>query len=90
MAYGWSDLVGNVGVALIILAYLGLQLERLDGRGLPYSLANAVGAALILVSLYHDFNLSAFVIEIFWIVISLIGVWRWACRRRPTPASGGR
>jgi hypothetical protein len=90
MGYGWSDLAGNVGVALIILAYLGLQLGRIDGRGLHYSLANAFGAALILVSLAYDFNLSAFIIEIFWIAISLIGVWRGYRRERQNPASEGR
>jgi VIT1/CCC1 family predicted Fe2+/Mn2+ transporter len=77
MSYSWSDLVGNIGVALIILAYLGLQLGRLDGRDLAYSVANAIGAALVIVSLMRDFNLSAFVIEAFWVAISLIGIWRW-------------
>ena len=83
MSYTWTDLVGNLGVALVILAYLGLQLERLDARGLAYSAANAVGAAMILVSLSRDFNLSAVVIEVFWVGISLLGIWRWQ-RRRPT------
>lgn len=81
MSYSWSDLVGNVGVAFIILAYLGLQLGRLDGRGPAYSFANAVGAALVIVSLAYDFNLSAFVIEAFWVLISLIGIWRWLRQR---------
>ena len=86
MSYSWTDLVGNAGVAMIILAYLGLQLERLDGRGLAYSVVNAVGAALILVSLLEDFNLSAFVIEIFWIAISLIGIWRGLRQEPAAPA----
>jgi hypothetical protein len=38
-----------------------------------YSLANALGAVLILVSLYFDFNLSAVIIELFWAAISLMG-----------------
>lgn len=84
MNYSWSDLLGNVGVALIILAYLGIQLGRLDARGLGYSVANAVGALLVLVSLIQDFNLSAFIIEAFWVLISLIGIWRWLRRRAQT------
>ena len=82
MSYTWTDLVGNLGVALVILAYLGLQLERLDARGLVYSAANAVGAVMILVSLSRDFNLSAVAIEVFWVGISLLGIWRWHRRRR--------
>lgn len=76
MEYGWFDFVGNVGVGLIILSYLGIQLNRLSARGLTYSLVNAVGAVLILVSLYYNFNLSSFIIEIFWIGISLVGIVR--------------
>ncbi len=80
--YGWPDFVGNVGVALIILAYLALQLGKLDGRSLAYSAMNAVGAALVLVSLWFDFNLSAFIIEAFWVAISLIGIVRSLRARR--------
>ena len=75
-AYSWPDFVGNIGVALIVLAYLGLQLGRVDGRALSYSLANAIGAVLILVSLWFNFNLSSFIIEIFWLAISLVGIAR--------------
>ncbi len=32
MDYGWHDIVGNIGVAVIILSYLALQLERIDVR----------------------------------------------------------
>ena len=63
--YGVSDLIGNVGVAIIIFAYLGLQLGKVDGQSVMYSVVNAIGAALVLVSLWFNFNLSAFVIEFF-------------------------
>lgn len=79
--YGWTDVVGIVGVATIIIAYLALQLGKIDGRSLLYSSANAIGAALVLVSLWFDFNLSAFVIEGFWVVISLIGLVRGLRKR---------
>jgi hypothetical protein len=35
---------------------------------------NAVGAGLITLSLCFDFNLSAFLIELAWILISLYGI----------------
>lgn len=89
MAYHWSDLIGNLGVAMIILAYLALQLGRMDGRGMAYSLLNACGAGLILVSLYYAFNLSAFVIEVFWVAISLIGIVRSLRARRDQARADG-
>ena len=74
MEYTWHDLVGNLGVALIVLAYLGLQIGRLDGRAMSYSVMNGLGASLILVSLWFNFNLSSFIIEIFWLAISGVGI----------------
>lgn len=75
------DLVGTSGAALIVGAYLFLQLERLDAKDLSYSLMNALGAALILFSLTMDFNLSAFIVEAFWLVVSGIGLVKGLRRR---------
>lgn len=77
MGYSLLDLIGNIGVAVLIATYLLLQLNRINSAALSYSLLNMVGAALILVSLSAKFNLSAFVIEAFWVLISLLGVVRY-------------
>ena len=71
---GWHDLVGGIGAALIILTYFLVQLKRLEGAGMTYSVFNALGAALILVSLSVNFNAASVVIECFWLAISLFGV----------------
>ncbi len=76
MDYGWHDFIGNLGVAVIILSYLALQLERVDSRSYLYSMANGMGAVLVLVSLLVEFNLSAFIIETFWVLISIFGIVR--------------
>jgi uncharacterized protein HemY len=68
-------------VLLVLGAYLGLQLGRLDIKGPTYSACNAVGAVLLLVSLTVNFNLSSVVIEIFWLGISAIGLLRYRRRR---------
>lgn len=74
MDYLWSDLVGNIGVFLILLSYVLLQLEKLQSTQLIYSALNAIGAVLVLVSLAFTFNLSSFIIEIFWLIISIFGL----------------
>jgi uncharacterized protein (DUF983 family) len=81
-SYAWYDLVGNIGVALVLAAYLGLTLGRFAGDRPPYLLLNLVGSVLLLVSLVFAFNLSAVLIQVFWIVISLIGLGRFLYRRR--------
>ena len=74
MDYKWYDFVGNVGVFMLLAAYLLLQLNKLSSNQLSYSLLNGAGAILILVSLIYEFNLSAFVIEFFWLLISIVGI----------------
>jgi len=72
--YGWYDLIGNVGVAMMVMAYLLLQMGKLRINDLSYSLANAIGAILVLFSLLYSFNLSAFLVESFWLLISAYGL----------------
>ena len=70
----WHDWVGSLGVLIIVAAYLWLQIGRIAGQNVVFSGANLLGSILILVSLYFNFNFSAVLIEIFWIVISLFGL----------------
>ena len=70
----WHDWVGSSGVLIIVAAYLWLQIGRIAGQNVVFSGANLLGSMLILVSLYFNFNFSAVLIEIFWIIISLFGL----------------
>jgi hypothetical protein len=76
MNYGLMDLVGNIGVLMLMLTYLALQLDKIKSADLSYSVLNAVGASLIVASLIVDFNLSALLMEVFWVLISFIGIGR--------------
>lgn len=75
------DIVGFVGVFLIMLAYLLLQTRRLRSDGLAYSVLNLLGASGILYSLGYKFNMSAFVMEVAWVAISLIGIINYLLRK---------
>jgi hypothetical protein len=75
------DILGTVGVAIIILAYVLLQIGRVRSEQLVYSLLNAIGATLILISLYYAFNFPSFVVELFWLLISLFGIGKYILRR---------
>ena len=74
MNYSWYDVAGNIGVLMIVVAYLLLQLEKLTSSAVSFLLLNAVGALLVIVSLLFQFNLSAFLMEVFWLLISLFGL----------------
>ena len=77
MSYGLLDLVGNIGVVILVITFLMLQLNKIPSDGLAYSLLNAIGASLIVVSLLFDFNLSALLMEVFWVLISFVGIYRY-------------
>jgi hypothetical protein len=85
MRYGLLDIFGIAGVILLVITYLLLQVNRLQSAGLLYSLLNALGASLIILSLLDNFNLSAFLMEAFWVLISLVGVVRYLRRPLPSP-----
>jgi hypothetical protein len=82
MQYTTFDFAGNIGVALMVIAYLLLQAEKLRSSDLSYSLMNGGGALLVLISLLYRFNLSAFLVELFWLLISIYGLIRFATRPR--------
>lgn len=82
MKYAWYDFAGNVGVAMMVLAYLLLHLGKLRLTDLSYSLTNALGAILVLISLLYSFNLSAFLVEAFWLLISIFALIKLLAGRR--------
>jgi hypothetical protein len=77
MNYGLLDLIGNIGVVILMVTYLLLQLNKLRSDDLSYSLLNAAGAGLVILSLLVNFNLSALLMEVFWVLISFVGIYRY-------------
>lgn len=82
MSFAWYDAVGTFGTAIIIITYVLLQLERVRSEQLLYSMLNAAGAALIIISLCFNFNFPAFIVEFFWLLISLFGIGKYLVGRR--------
>jgi hypothetical protein len=76
------DAAGLVGVLLILVAYAGAQLGRLEPRRATALLMNLAGASLIIWSLTFRFNLSAFLMEAAWALVALYGLIRLAVRKK--------
>jgi hypothetical protein len=71
------DVVGLVGVVIVVITYFLLQSEKIDSKGFLYSFLNAVGSLLVVYSLLYNWNLASFILEFFWILISLYGLKKW-------------
>lgn len=76
------DIGGLVGVGLILAAYVGVQVDRLDPKQIPSLLMNLVGSLLILWSMVNAFNLPAFLMEAAWAATALFGLGKLAAKRR--------
>ena len=76
------DIIGIFGVTLILMSYALFQFEKIDPQGFLYSFLNLIGAFLILYSLFYSWNLASVIIEIFWILISIYGIWKYFKRAK--------
>ena len=81
MRIQWYDIIGSIGVATIIFTYVLLQTERIKSDTLIYSILNAAGASLIIFSLFFNFNFSAFIVEFFWVLISIYGIVKYLLKK---------
>ena len=77
------DIAGFAGAAIFVAVYFANQQRWLRSEDWRYPFANLVGAALILVSLFFEWNFPSVVIEIFWVTISLYGMAKSLANPRP-------
>ncbi len=75
------DIIGSIGVFFIVIAYFLLQIETLSSKSFTFSLLNAVGSVMILYSLSYNWNFASVLIESFWVLISLFGLYKYFKRR---------
>lgn len=68
------QIIGFIGMAFVVYSYFLLQAKKTDLSSLYYQLLNLIGAILLLISLFVHFNLGSFIIEIFWILITIYGI----------------
>lgn len=78
------DIIGMMGTLLVVGAFFLMQLGKINPKGFQYNFINLSGAILLLISLTYNFNLASFVIEVFWIVASLIGIFNYYKSNRKT------
>lgn len=76
--------IGTIGVIIILSTYFFLQTNRIKADELRYSVLNFIGSGMILISLFHEFNFPSFVVEVAWVLISIMGIVQWILRRRET------
>ena len=81
----WYDWVGMAGTLMVLAAFFLLQAGRVSGTGIVYQLLNLFGAGGVLLSLLGTFNVSVFLLEFTWVLISGYGIVRSFRSRRVAP-----
>ena len=77
-----ANILGNTGVVCFLVAYYLLQKERLVHSSLCYLGLNLAGSVLLMLSLLIDWNLSAFMLEAAWALISIAGIYKYFKRKQ--------
>lgn len=70
------DALGILGVGMVVAAFYLISQHKITAQDLRYHLLNFVGAWLILFSLWFNWNTASVIIEIVWISVSGLGIWR--------------
>lgn len=75
MSSAIADVIGLIGGVLFIAAFAYANVADKFNK-LWFNAANLLGALLLLISLWVNFNLAAFVLEVAWAIIALAGLIR--------------
>ena len=68
--------IGSVGVALLLLAYVLLQLKKMETNDLSYAVLNFIGAALAMWSSYLIKFIPFVILEGTWALVSAHMIWK--------------
>lgn len=75
------DGIGLTGTVVMLVTYGLTIFGKIDPRRAPALAGNFLGAGAVLISLSHDFNLSAAIVEGAWALIAGFGLIRLAAKR---------
>ncbi len=78
----FANIVGIIGVIIVLWVYILLQLHKLTVADFTFSAVNFLGSVMILFSLFYHWNLPSVIIELSWLSISGYGIVRTLCKSR--------
>ncbi len=72
-----SDAIGGIGAVMVVVTYFLLQTKTLSSHDLLFSVLNTFSSLMIVYSLIYHWNMASFIIEVFWVLISLYGIYNY-------------
>ena len=77
MQFSFPDIIGSIGVFILLLAFVLNLLNKISGKSLVYFLMNIVGAGLACYASYLINYIPFIILEGVWTVVSLIALLRY-------------
>lgn len=71
-----TELLGWLGVAIVVLAYFLVSTRRVNGDGLGYQLMNVVGSVFLIVNFASQSSWQGVVINTVWVTIGLYTIFK--------------
>jgi hypothetical protein len=81
------EVAGWVGASLILGAYLLISMGRVTGQSAVYQAMNVGGAAGFIVNGWWHGALPSAVLNVIWMMIGGVALWRIAARRRSSTSA---
>jgi membrane-bound ClpP family serine protease len=76
------QVISVIGALLVLFAFGGHQIKRLDAETYTYQVLNLIGGAALLVAALTARQAGLIIMEGAWTVISAMGLWKVAQRSR--------
>lgn len=67
------DIIGWIGMIMVLLPYLLLSLNKID-NGVLYQVLNLLSSVLMAIGLYPKNAWFSFILQIIWGIIAIIGL----------------
>jgi hypothetical protein len=78
------DILGWVGVVVLLAAYWAVSTRRMEGSGIAFQLLNIAGAALLIVNSYDHGALPSVSVNVAWMAIGGYALMRALLARQET------
>lgn len=71
-----KELVGWIGVVLILFGYTLITLGIIEPKSITYGLINLLGALGIIISSYYKRDYQPVILNVIWLIVAIIGITR--------------
>ena len=72
----WFQAFGFLGAMIILVAYVAMQMKRMDPNSVIYNSMNAVGGMILAYIAFHPFQIGFVILEGTWAVVSVLALVR--------------